>query len=66
MQPLDRQEILPIEVSEIVKTTPKAYWVRVKETGKLAYLSRNYTQWQPGRAFVPAWLHRKRMGHTNV
>lgn len=53
------REVVSIELSEIVRCTDRGIWARVKSTGKLAWLSRDYTQMLPGRAVVPVWLYRK-------
>jgi hypothetical protein len=53
------QPVISIPISDIVRETDAAYWVRVKRTGKLAYLSKKFTQFDRGRAIVPEWLGRK-------
>ena len=52
-------ETTALEITDIIKTTPKGVTVVVKKTGKELHLPVNHVDFMPGLAIIPAWLFRK-------
>ncbi len=54
-----RTEITTLEITDIVKTTPRGVTVIVKDTGKELNLPGKHVDFMPGIAIIPAWLFNK-------
>ena len=52
-------ETTALEITDIIKITPRGITVVVKETGKELNLPVNHVDFMPGLAIIPAWLFRK-------
>jgi len=52
-------ETTALEITDIVRTTPRGITVVVKDTGKELNLPVNHVDFMPGLAIIPAWLFRK-------
>jgi len=50
------EPVAALELSDILRTTDRGIWVRIKATGKLAWLPRSRSQIFNRTAFVPQWL----------
>lgn len=50
------QTVVALEITALLSTTDRGLQVRLKATGKTAWLPRAQTQLCPGLAVVPEWL----------
>lgn len=57
-------ETTTLEITDIVRTTPRGVTVIVKKTGKKLHLPINHVDFMPGLAIIPAWLNRKISGEA--
>jgi len=53
------ERVATVEITELLKTTDTGLWVRIKATGKLAWLPRSKSYLMPGLAVIPEWLAAK-------
>ena len=60
------KKVMPLPITELLSTTDRGLWVRVAQTGQLAWLPRSQTQLSPGMATVPEWLAKKLLKSDDI